>query len=914
MKYESITLTAYQPSERRLVKPLQVLRVPEELRAAFAEAHRSGLGDTPADRVKTFPIKSLNALLPLAAPDVISVGRRVSTEDDVPWLYAHHSVDDRIVRGLLGVWLLGMRGEEDLRERAYGLLTETALPWQTEFIDLAGRVMSDGETAQPEPPLYHLLPDYVARLIQRHGEFGGANGRSWSFLETPTTDQRAQLVSWPPRGDPSESPGALFSYLITVTVQTVPFTSQFRLHVRTGVRRWVTEVNAQGTIYTGGRTASVHLITDTQWPGVSGDSTRIAIHRLRYDSKRAEHTWRAIDRPDLLPAASLVQSAVDAADLGRNPRKYLEGLEGIRAGIPHHTTMGTHEVGAGLMSADRVPLMAWIDAALSTEFTRVPVCRRASWPAKPSNAPKKLLAPRKGSQDDRVRILEHKKAEQAARDAVERRRLLREALEGALLIARVHWQEEGTRDALVTALCRVLGLPAPDSADETLTWQTPELDVILQLRPTGDIGAALEVSAAKAPSGEQLREAIAKRRSEVADAMDDEPGSRPMVALVEIEKDFKVRRSDSKFAVRLGCADAGVITQFIQTAVNKSLKKNRPHRAKMAWLDIFRQFGAVRVPQHTFKNKFPEDLQYVAVWMAKRRKDGPTRQAVRQLLAIRVRPADGVRGVSGWIEDERRWAAYPEYLLWLAKGVDSHAAADEIATDDVITADDEAAEDGAQSSFSQWDKELKMRQRRTAAFLRPLLAQLRNQPTLLMVHAQNLREGWPWLNNGMVMRDHIWVDDVEPVPVALWGNQLRLLRMRDSSRDETPQWYATDGDHGIPAGLWPLTETHGERVFYSSTDRPSTAKKASIKARKEGVRFDRTGKEVRDTDKTAFNPNLLEIAVLACQRGEEPSEWAACVHQLRHAPDSDAPLALPLPLHLAKKAVEYVLPNAKDDA
>ncbi|MFI6743953.1 RNaseH domain-containing protein [Nonomuraea sp. NPDC050451] len=97
------------------------------------------------------------------------------------------------------------------------------------------------------------------------------------------------------------------------------------------------------------------------------------------------------------------------------------------------------------------------------------------------------------------------------------------------------------------------------------------------------------------------------------------------------------------------------------------------------------------------------------------------------------------------------------------------------------------------------------------------------------------------------------------------------------------------------------------------TDRPSTAKKASIKARKEGARIDRRGKEVRDTDKNAFNLNLLEIAVLACQRGEEPGEWAACVHQLRHAPDIDGPLALPFPLHLAKKAVEYVLPDAKDD-
>src|SRR5690606_8090150 len=75
------------------------------------------------------------------------------------------------------------------------------------------------------------------------------------------------------------------------------------------------------------------------------------------------------------------------------------------------------------------------------------------------------------------------------------------------------------------------------------------------------------------------------------------------------------------------------------------------------------------------------------------------------------------------------------------------------------------------------------------------------------------------------------------------------------------------------------------------------------------------GEVTIDTDKAAWNPGLVEIAVLGCHPGDGdvPEALALAVHQLRQAPDLPDALSLPLPLHLAGLAQEYVLPTRSED-
>ncbi len=79
-------------------------------------------------------------------------------------------------------------------------------------------------------------------------------------------------------------------------------------------------------------------------------------------------------------------------------------------------------------------------------------------------------------------------------------------------------------------------------------------------------------------------------------------------------------------------------------------------------------------------------------------------------------------------------------------------------------------------------------------------------------------------------------------------------------------------------------------------------------------RVNTKGKVTVDTDKAAWNSGLVELAVLGCHPGDgdEPEALAPAVHQLRQATDLPDALSLPLPLHLAGLAQEYVLPTRND--
>ncbi|WP_338058316.1 RNaseH domain-containing protein [Streptomyces antioxidans] len=80
-------------------------------------------------------------------------------------------------------------------------------------------------------------------------------------------------------------------------------------------------------------------------------------------------------------------------------------------------------------------------------------------------------------------------------------------------------------------------------------------------------------------------------------------------------------------------------------------------------------------------------------------------------------------------------------------------------------------------------------------------------------------------------------------------------------------------------------------------------------------RINTKGKLTVDTDKAAWNPGLVELAVLGCHLGDDdsPEALALAAHQLREAPDLPDALSLPLPLHLAGLAQEYVLPTRAEE-
>ena len=209
------------------------------------------------------------------------------------------------------------------------------------------------------------------------------------------------------------------------------------------------------------------------------------------------------------------------------------------------------------------------------------------------------------------------------------------------------------------------------------------------------------------------------------------------------------------------------------------------------------------------------------------------------------------------------------------------------------------------------------RQAAMATFVKRLIAQLRNTTTLLVTHAQNSRSGWPWLQNGVLVADHVGLGNNPPVALQhLAGRGLRIVRVRDSSARETPQWYSPGHTApGLATGLWRDASLGGAeaRTFFSTMPKPGTMKTVAVSASKIVSRVNKKGAEKVDASMQAHNPQLLELTVVAQQPGDIAEVWAALAHQQRQTADYRAALANPLCLHLAKLASDYLLPHDADD-
>ena len=918
--FESIRLTACHPDRdaSAFTQDWYGLAFPARWRKLFLEHYR--LGKRDPDRYQYVPIGRLNEVIRAVAPDLVSVARGATENDASPWIYARDRFPVPLLRQMILAWIYDMHREETDADKKAEILTATTglvseldfseLSWDPEPVDLLARSLNADGTAQPDGRLYQLLPDELAKRGLDLGPCAFDDARL-SFRIAPAT-RGAELISWPPRDHHDEDGTWKFSLVISLTVHTVPFTGDFRLHVRTGIRRWCTNRPVKIGYR---RSVSTYLLTETPWLQGGPGTGRFAVSQLRNGEDPDTYEWTRGGPEGMLRQLMFAQQFPEPAVLQAAPATWIDGTGGITAGVVYSTTMGTHGVGAGLMPRDRAPLSEWIAPAFEPYLRRVPDHRPSKYPVAPRNLPRKPAGNTPEEKDE-------KKAQITRLQQQARREGLARVLEGEPLNAEMLWQDTRTRDGLIAQLAEALGLENPDSSDPSLlTWQTSELTVRVRLEEAGDLAARLDFPGPK-PRKKHLHQAIGQRRRQASGHL---TSSRPAdLTLIEIgHPDDFAPLTDPKFALRLGCADAGRLTQFITTPSGKRKTATRTsieHRSLQSWTDGFRQLGLSTIPEHSLDG-LPADLNTVALWLVKRRADGPTGQRRMTPVAVRTGPSGAI---TGWDPDTGEWIPYRTMLLRLTREADIPGEEEA-----------EAAENEEPGKSPRpWYPDFEEQRAITAQFIKPLLYSLRREQVLLITHAQNTRGLWPFLVNGNLLRDSLQFGASPAQEIGLYGDGLRHVRVRDHSMNETPQWYGytpaatkpeededSEDRYGIAAGLWVSPDGGSDqRTFLSTAAKASTAKNAAVDASKFATRENQQGETVIDTGKNASNPGILELAVAACNPAPgskattafDPELWAALVHQLRRAPDYRDTLALPLQMHLAKLTEEYVLPHDPD--
>lgn len=933
--------------------------------------------DPAAEPYRTVPTYRMDGVLQSLAPDLVVRGR--SRENQQPgdfWLYVP-SVAPEPLPGdtfdrLVGTWLRDLRPEPDRYHDVLATLNDLrAAPprWEHITLDLLGCPRTDGGTAAPLGYQYQLAPDAIARQILTLGPYDSRAG-ALVFRAAPRgpRQQGAELVSQPM---PHVIKGQTwwFSIVINISLHTVPFDPRPRLHLHTGVRRWATRVDPR----TGRlrlpymRDTSVYLTPTVPWLPGAPPSDRYAVARLSWDRRAQRYGWKFGGPAQILSNLALSQPFPHPEELLNAPEDWIGDGPGVRAAVVYSTHLGSHGIGSGLMSHQRSQITEWAEQALPGGMRRVSRLTRAtagpSTPANPRPAPTGKAAKDaeiiRAARDRReaLAVAARLSAGEQAADIIATGN--GEALAPAVT-ARLLWQTPDLRDAAISALIETLGLEgdggalgqgvaaeeAYDSAHPgkpvILEWAAPEVTVQLRcMRAASGITDTLGIDPKARPKGKALETAIRARRAAVAEflAADGADPGQPGLALIEIDRrgDFAHPLDDPKFAIRLGCADAGVLTQFL--LVPKKDKRynsvqNLGHRVRSGWMDALRQLGVRVLPEHTVTSGVPEGLRYVALWMVKRRKDGPTRLPGHTPVAVMVTPLKtktGLAAVTGWDPKAAWWIPYPRFLLRLVKIAEIPDIDDEPedGTDSsVLPAAAQAGQDGETAlprrrvTYRVWKQNMDEQRKETERYLQKMLRSLRGSPTVLLAHSQNNRMHWPWLQDGRTEQDLIKTGHA---PASNLDPDLRLIRIRSMAGRETPQWWGNAGPggvNGLPPGMWTEPEDaefSSGRVFYSTTAKAGTFRDSAVEADKLAPRPLRQGpnkgKPTIDTHIPAWNPGLVEIAVLGChpEDGDDPEALAMIMHQLRLAPDYADALSTPLPMHLASLAQAYVLPTTAEE-
>jgi len=917
------------------------------------------------------------------APDLIVRGRprEAQHQDRDFWLYVPASAPspfpgDTFDR-LVGAWLRDLRPEPDDYHDVLATLSElrTAPPlWEDITLDLFGSPCTDGGTAAPLGYQYQLASDAIARQILTLDPYDtGAGTLHFRAAPRGPRQQGAELISQPLHYVVKGQPW-WFSILINISLHTVPFDPRPRLHLHTGVRRWATRVDSRtGQIrlpYT--RDTSVYLSPTVPWLPGAPTSDRYAVVRLTRDRRTQSYGWKYNGPAQILSNLALSQPFPHPGELLAAPQDWIGDGPGVRAAVVYSTHLGSHGIGPGLMSHQRSKITAWAEQALPAGMRRVPRLTRTtagpSTPANPRPAPQGKAAKEaesiRAARDRRIAL-----AVTARFNAGEQPAVIAATLNGAgtppprpTVTARLLWQTPALRDAAITALTETLGLesdggasaraPAEEVYDSAqpgnpviLQWTTPELRIRLRcMRATGRIADTLGIDPKARPKGKALEAAIRTRRSALALflAADGADPERPELVLIEIDRrrDFAHALDDPKFAIRLGCADAGVLTQFVlvpKKAKRYNSVKNLDHRVRSGWQDGLRQLGVRVLPEHTVTTGVPEGLRYAALWMVKRRKDGPTRLPRHTPVAVMVTPlasGTGLAAVTGWDPKTAQWIPYPRFLLRLVKIAEIPDIVDDDLDDDTPGSDavptaPRVGQNGEVSpgsrrrvTYRDWKQNMDEQRRDTERYMQKMLRSLRGHPTALLTHSQNSRMHWPWLQDSRTEQDLIKTGHAPPSNL---DPDLRLIRVRSTTGRETPQWWGNSppgGVNGLPPGMWTEAEdaefTSG-RIFYSTTAKAGTFRDSAVEADKLAPRPLRQGpnkgEPTIDSHIPAWNPALVEIAVLGChpEAGDKPEALALAVHQLRQAPDYLDALATPLPMHLASLAQAYVLPTRAEE-
>jgi hypothetical protein len=873
MTFDSIQPVAFRirADALPLMRDCITLPFPEHWATSFKKLQAVVL-NRPIEKT-TVPIASLNRTLRAVVPPIVSIGRgatsRWALNEGRPWLYAQKNIEPAVLISVVHAWarvLFSAVPDEQLNQVLKTVQTHD-VKWNVEQLDLVDWKKNAAGTAAPtNPGQFIVFPDYVAATLSSITEGFQYGNHQLHFRRS------------------SFAPGqkdALYSVVLTFTMQTVAFQPYPVLHCDVSLRRWA----GPRRVFLKQR-ANAYIATNLPFvPELDGWSNQLQVVSLKSEIDLAGNWishWED-HLVDILAQLRSKASLIDANKLTNTPT-IGQGDWDNAAAIVYSTRMKRHRIGAGVAIRERGQLFDQITDLLSDIFepvaplTRVKVSRREKVGFRSNPFFMKLENDKKQDLTTEQRIAIRKANEQIWS---KRRALICETV-GDHLRLEICASTTDVRDNLIAAAQFILGIAL--NGDPIQEIATSELAITVTFSNLGILTDNLDVSSGKGVR-ERVRDATQRRINDIVHALPKI--ETPTLMLAEIlSKEKYTKNSDPKSPLRIGIGRSQRLVQFITAdnvdAVSSSDEEDEEesvaplyYRAMNALLDGLRQLGVPgKLPAQARTGR---PITIIGAWLINKKSSRPGNESYT--LPVLVRTSSAENDILAIAPGFEKWLPYREALLELSKT-------------DVL---------GSQHKRADY-----------TAFLRAELLRVvsKENDTLLICHAQNMRETWTWINNTNLVCDAIAFQPNETaVAIAEWPG-LRIVRVRDGQSHETPEWFAEkDGWRSAAAGLFKM----GERVFASTHSKPKQMTSYSHYFSKAERWSSRTSPDrfvPPNPNRPTWNPGLYELTVAALQPEDngDPTIWAHLTHELRqsclHFEDATA---LPLQLHLAKLMGEYIL-------
>jgi hypothetical protein len=793
----------------------------------------------------------LNQLLIALFPQLISVQWHLSA--DKVWLFSREIIDPVHLKMVFSAWLkfeyerMKLKFPNELSNEIF----EISLDWREENKNLIANTCNKWNTADVGNESFSLLPELIGDFISQPGFTIDFKSKVLSFRRAPNPSGSGgcELISW----SPEEFNGHAYSVILNFTLQTIPYQSYPVVHLNMGIRRWVSANDAK---FGYGKHHSVYLLTS--FPG-----SDLKIHSQRFQITKT--SWKLVNNkwvpvwenllPGLFTQIYPNQTLPTPEEIRLHPLNYID-VPGLNAAIPFQNTMPAwqHKAAPGLTLADRRNLSEQIAPKLFETFGLI-------YTEAPEKVGGFILQKVKNTFFSSKKLSDIEKKE----NNLNRRKIVAQTV-GKSVRLEIWYQTEMIRNALFEGVAQNLGFEIPRTYDlwEGHLFNSDELSVQIQFYELGPLADELDCTE---NTNKEKESAIRRRADLVVSTIDPQVSDlndiKPIIAaFIELPgadyykfKEFK----DPKTALRAGFARTSRITQFITPK-----EEEIGHRAKMAALDLLRQFGVQSGHPLQTQKLFGKTVDYAAFWLYKPRED-------RQYFVPMFLHMCGKTGrINATALGFGGFLSYPEFLLTL--GIPGKMK--------ILDYKDKGKIPGI---IKDWLKEV-----------------CADSDLMLLVSAQNARLNWSWLKNPEIAIDKVCFDNDQEIDISNWKG-LRIIRVRESENGETPGFYAyKESENNELKDEKVVSFTEGvfkvnDRVFYSVGRKPKQLKKLI-----------RMASKADNPELYAWNPRIIELTAACLQPDDDPRHWAMLAHRLRdYAIQTDENLSLPLPLHLLKTAKEY---------